>query len=102
MAKKKSPEETINQEVQQTQDYMSQASQLFREAWELQKQVPIAILDTAESKIISLMRKDENWQVRMAVVNVCDMEGLEELCMDKNYLVRKNAWMKKEALKEKE
>lgn len=37
MAKKKSLEETINQEVQQTQDYMSQASQLFREAWELQK-----------------------------------------------------------------
>ena len=41
MAKKKNPEETINQEVQQTQDYMSQASQLFREAWELQKQVPM-------------------------------------------------------------
>ena len=41
MAKKKSPEETINQEVQQTQDYMSQANQLFREAWELQKQVPM-------------------------------------------------------------
>lgn len=41
MAKKKSLEETINQEVQQTQDYMSQASQLFREAWELQKQVPM-------------------------------------------------------------
>ena len=28
MAKKKSPEEIINQEVQQTQDYMSQANQL--------------------------------------------------------------------------
>ena len=41
MAKKKSPEEIINQEVQQTQDYMSQANQLFREAWELQKQVPM-------------------------------------------------------------